>query len=295
MHGSDGRRRPAQGRQWNGLQGTSDHQRVRHVPTGNEGWIGDLVTTIEGEIIPRLMLAHSSGTAERPSVRSDMARLDDEDVVEFARLVMGQDFSLARSYIDMARARGVGLETIFLDLMAPTARLLGELWKTDDCDFTDVTIGLSRLQQLLRELGPAFQGSLADCSDGRRVLLAPAPGEQHTFGLFMTEEFFRRSGWQVVSEMNASPEALSDIVRREWFSVVGFSLSGQRWLSELAAAIEIVRQNSRNQSIGIMVGGQLFLEQPELIALVGADVSATDARQAVLHAERMLGAVSMRC
>ncbi|WP_224405109.1 B12-binding domain-containing protein [Afifella sp. IM 167] len=293
--GSDGRRRPDEGRYWDGTANEPGQHRIRHVPTGGEGWVGHLVTTIEGEIIPRLMLAHGSGAAERPSARSDNARLDQEEVREFARLIIGPDFSLARAYVDMARARGLGLETIFLNLMAPTARLLGELWKADDCDFTDVTIGLARLQQLLREFAPAFQGALADCSDGRRVLLAPAPGEQHTFGLFMTEEFFRRSGWQVLSEMDCSPGRIGEIVRSEWFSIVGFSLSGERFLSELAVAIDLVRQNSKNQSIGIMVGGQLFLDQPELVTLVGADVSASDARQAVLHAERMLGAVSMRC
>ena len=32
-----------------------------------------------------------------------------------------------------------------------SARVLGELWEDDRCDFTDVTVGVGRLQQLLRE------------------------------------------------------------------------------------------------------------------------------------------------
>ena len=34
--------------------------------------------------------------------------------------------------------------------------------------------------------------------DGRRILLTAVPGEQHSFGLYMVAEFFRRAGWDVV-------------------------------------------------------------------------------------------------
>ena len=31
--------------------------------------------------------------------------------------------------------------------------------------------------------------------NGRTALIAPTPGEEHTFGLFMVIEFLRRAGW----------------------------------------------------------------------------------------------------
>ncbi|WP_084174846.1 cobalamin B12-binding domain-containing protein [Afifella pfennigii] len=291
---AEGRRRWNREQRWNEPHDPRSDAEKAHSVSGSEAWLGSLVTTIEGEIIPRLLLAHGASAVEGRKADPHQGRLGSHEIADFARLVIGPDFSLVRAHIDMMRARGITLETIFIDLMAPTARLLGDLWKADECDFTDVTIGLSRLQQLLREFGPAFQSAFSDCTSGRRALLVPAPGEQHTFGLFITEEFFRRSGWQVMSALDLSSQEIADTVRTEWFSIVGFSLSGERWLNELAVTIEAVRQKSRNQSIGIMVGGQLFFDRPELVALVGADVAASDARQAVLHAERMLGAVSMR-
>ena len=57
--------------------------------------------------------------------------------------------------------RGASVETLYLDLLAPTARHLGDLWDADVCDFTEVTVGLGRLQQVLHELSPAFQSEIA--------------------------------------------------------------------------------------------------------------------------------------
>ena len=50
-----------------------------------------------------------------------------------------------------------------------------------------------------------------------------------------------------------------------------------------------VRQLLLNlNSIGILVGGPMFIERPDLVGLVGADATAADGRQATLQAETML-------
>jgi methanogenic corrinoid protein MtbC1 len=43
-----------------------------------------------------------------------------------------------------------------------------------------------------------------------------------------------------------------------------------------------------------MVGGKVFLEHPELAALVGADATAYDARQACAQAESLLALLTAR-
>jgi hypothetical protein len=48
-----------------------------------------------------------------------------------------------------------------------------------------------------------------------------------------------------------------------------------------------MRRASRNPALGVLVGGRVFVERPELVALVGADATASDARQAALQAESL--------
>jgi methanogenic corrinoid protein MtbC1 len=44
--------------------------------------------------------------------------------------------------------------------------------------------------------------------------------------------------------------------------------------------------------VRIMVGGHLFAGNPDWVALVGADATATDGRDAILQAERLLELMS---
>jgi methanogenic corrinoid protein MtbC1 len=69
------------------------------------------------------------------------------------------------------------------------------------------------------------------------------------------------------------------------FDLFGMSASSDERLDQIAPMIMSVRKASRNRDITVMVGGRLFVERPELVAKVGADAMAADARQAVLGAE----------
>lgn len=248
-----------------------------------------LSRAIEHEIIPRLMLAHPmAGECLLPAA-SGVPRVSQEDVRAFAQLVLAPDENVAHACIEAMRTSGISVETIYTDLLAPVARHLGELWEDDLCDFTEVTIGLGRLQQVLRELSPAFSQSNVSTS-GNRVLLLPGPGEQHTFGLVMVAEFFRRAGWDVGGgpwEAGADPVVM---VQREWFDVVGFSLGNVAQLDDLAACIDRVRRAALNKSVCVIVGGPLFLANPEYVTYVNADAASTNGAQAPELAARLVSA-----
>lgn len=248
-----------------------------------------LAKAIEHEIIPRLMLAHRSpgDCLSLPELAQGSQKVSDSDVEAFARLVLSDDENLAQACIDAMRLKGIPIETIYLELLAPVARHLGHLWEQDLCDFTEVTIGLGRLHQVLRELSPGFHQPLGHAGTGRRILLLPGPGEQHTFGLVMVSEFFRHAGWDVAGgpwEAGADPVTM---VRREWFDVVGFSLGSELYLDELAQCIRLVRKAAVNPRIGIMVGGPIFTLHPEYVSRVGADGAASDGRRAPDIAEQL--------
>ena len=248
-----------------------------------------LSRAIEHEIIPRLMLAHQTPDACISLLQSSTPQVSTEDVRAFAKLVLAPDENVAHACIEAMRVRGISVETIYLDLLAPVARYLGELWEQDLCDFTEVTVGLGRLQQVLRELSPAF-GHSNDLASGRSVLLLPGPGEQHTFGLVMVAEFFRRAGWDVGGgpwEAGADPVLM---VKREWFDVVGFSLGNEGHVDELAACIKSVKAAALNPAMCVIVGGPIFMQRPEFVAYVGADAAATDGAQAPEIAAKLVAA-----
>jgi methanogenic corrinoid protein MtbC1 len=247
-----------------------------------------LAKTIESELIPRLLLQHRSDAnkLKMPSEATDV--VGSADIERFARLVMEHDVEVATAQVAAIFASGVSLETIFLDLLTPTARLLGKMWEDDDCNFMETTIGLFRLNQLLREISRTFEIKPDYVDEAPSILLAASPGEQHTFGILMVEEFFRRAGWDVVTRSEASVSELTSLVETTRFDAVGFSLSCDMYEPELIKVIQTIRRTSSNPNLLVLVGGRWFVEHPERVSLVGADASAVDARQAIVQTRTML-------
>jgi len=248
-----------------------------------------LAKAVEYEIIPRLMLAHRvpHECATHPVTCRSLVTA--EDVAVFAEIVLHEEDAVVRDCIITLRDRGVPVESIFLDLLAPVARHLGEMWERDLCTFSEVTIGLGRLQKVLRENSAAFEQfePAKRREGGRRILLMPCPGEQHTFGLSLVAEFFHRAGWDVITSFLAS-EAATTMVARDWYDVIGFSLGRAEGVARLSETMGKVRTTSRNPAISIIAGGPLFLLHPELAEAVPADAILTDGPSAPTVAEKLV-------
>ena len=261
---------------WRGADASTPPQTLAE----SDHTVAVLAQAIEHEIIPRLMLAH------RMPIECDVppavatVEVSEQEVASFGQLILANQEKQAVEFITRMRAAGAPVEVIYLDLLAPAARYLGELWENDLCDFTDVTIGLGGLQKMLRDLNAEVEQSRHPTPNGLRILLVPTPGEQHTFGLAMVAELFRKQGWEVVGgpyDLGDSPQAM---VAQRAFDVVGFSLATSINLPNLTAAIAAVRQASKNKAVCIMVGGPLFALHPEYVSVLGADLVTSDAHQA---------------
>ncbi len=180
------------------------------VPPRRERSAADLARMIESEIIPRLMLAHGpdAGSQAPPGGAVGPRTLE-----SFARMTLSSEAHALSAYVETLIQGGLSLEEVYVDLMIPTARRLGDDWNEDVISFTDVTIGLSRLQQVVRTLGHSIPARDAD-EDAPSAYFVPAPNEQHAFGLFILEDYFRRAGWRTWLDTAATREDTARTVRR---------------------------------------------------------------------------------
>jgi methanogenic corrinoid protein MtbC1 len=253
-----------------------------------------LVKTIETQIIPRLLEAHKAEPAAPMPAQDGCAKPSRKQIEAFAKLVLAHDEGPVHVCVGEWRRKGLSVESLYLCLLSPTAQHLGDLWCDDQVDFTEVTVGVGRLQHLLRELSAEFGTEVEFPMHARRALLVPSPGEQHTFGLSMVAEFFRRAGWEVAGGVGGSRTDAVNSVQNEWFDIVGFSVGSDVRLDWLTTGIASIRQLSRNKDIAVMVGGPLISAQPELAGQVGADGTASDGKHAPGTAETLI-ALRLRC
>ena len=246
-----------------------------------------LLRVLELEIIPRLMLIHG-----RPASAAELAGLvldlTADHVETLVQLAVEAEAGVVSSYVQALIDAGAPMEKVFLDLLAPAARRLGESWNEDRYDFSQVTIGLWRLQQVLHEQGRRFATVPLANADCRIGLLAAVPGSQHTFGVAMAAEFFARAGWDVSFEPKASWQDLRSILSERWVDMIGLSVSTEDSIPLAAAAIKQLRQASFNPRALIMVGGPIAQGRPDLAERCGADILATCAQAAVDEANLWL-------
>lgn len=300
----------------------SDHDRIKNGAArarqegASEGASVDgLIHTIEGEIIPRLLLAHQGALQDGPvplargdvvwsgaeadavldGGRSDHDRpegvplhVTPSDVTAFAELLITFEPSVAKRFIDAQVGRGHAVPDLLLDLCAPAAKTLGDMWLNDVCSFCDVTIGLSSLEQIILHCaGPAGSVEHQPARD-RSVLLAPMPGNQHVFGMLIVKELFRRSGWTVRSPAATTEESLLAAVRQTRFSVLGLSLGSVKDLQSCQSLVKACRKESLNPKLLIMVGGHGIQEANMSTRMLDVDLIARDGREGLEQMERMV-------
>jgi len=255
-------------------------ERVRRRSTASSPDQSDTVNTIiESEIIPRLLMAHSGAKGQSSARR--LRTISPDDASRFALLPLRLEAASLLEEVNGFIAQGASVETICLDLLAPAARKLGEMWERDECDFLDVTMGLWRLQEVMREIAarsPAEHGGLRM---PRSALFSPMPGDHHNFGTLMIEEVFARGGWQSEALVKPERRELLDRLARQPFDLVGLTLGRDCPSAALGSLIKAMRNVSANPHIIVLVGGRMINAHPEMTSEVGADGTGADALAAL--------------
>ena len=250
-----------------------------------------VASLIERQVIPRLLVVHRHDAV--PAANPDRSiTITEAETEAFAPLALEAGADVLLEHVEGFVRRGVPVETILVDLLAPAARALGVFWEDDRCDFVDVTMGLWRLQEVVREVS-ARMPSVRDAR-GNAALFATVPGEQHSFGTVIVDEVFRRGGWATTLLADATTSELLDELSGRMYDVVGLTVSCDDNIGRLGSLILAIRSVSRNPRICVMLGGRVFAADPLICERVGADGTAPDAPGALCVAERLVSTQGVR-
>lgn len=201
-----------------------------------------------------------------------------------------QGLDAARQVVFSWQRQGQSLEDIYLQGITPCARLLGEWWCADRLDFALTTIASSHLQQLLHDFSSEFLQESPQKSTPWNLLLMTEPGAQHSLGLLMLSEFFKRAGWSVTVGVPQDQAEFKRLFQSEWFDAVGVSISSDRQLDVLASLLPSLRQGADNEQLRLFVGGPMALLAPDLLKGLAADVLREDAPATVAWLEQRMSA-----
>ena len=252
-----------------------------------------LAKVIERDVLPQLFHSH---TTEKTKVISQVApEIDRAQCQALVDLVLSDEpVSKLIDQIQDLVARGSSLYAIYLNLLAPVARRLGELWEEDNITFIDITIAVSRLHLVIRNISRSNIEHNIASSDASSIYLVPAPGEQHTFGLLMVEEFFYLAGWHVLSNHNATEAIILKTLAEQHLDMIGFSVNSSDHVPPLLDLLTKVDKISVTPGIVVLLGGGLFLAQPDFVDKFKGVTVVRDGVNAVEIAEALLSDLPRR-
>lgn len=226
-------------------------------------------------------LAESEGTDRRRPI-------DTHDVIAFTQLTLNSEAATLLDFVDNCLATGNSIDAIYMELLAPSARRLGEFWEQDSKDFVDVTMALWRIQETMRELSLRVPASPREGHGQRSALFSTLPGEHHTFGTTMVGECFERSGWDTDVLVAPDGSELRQRVANNFYDLVGLTVSCDCPSDRLSSLVATIKSISKNTKTRVMLGGKHINEHPELIDQCNADGTATDAQSALSVADELV-------
>lgn len=273
-----------------------DDPRMAHFPADS---VADMVTPAmhaqDGGDGFRDTSGTQSNDNQRPGAGSrgfaSMAPLFDEAAIRaFADEVLAHEVNTLADIIIGHLDREVAPETLFIQLIAPTARELGEKWNRDECDFVDVTMGLWRLQLLLRTIAVWAPPPDGWALRTHRALFTTMPRDQHSLGTLMIGECFQRAGWDVETLIEPEQSEILLALGSSSFDVVGLTVTTDFYIAQVPKLLTAMRSVSCNPKLAIMIGGPAIGYDPELARKLGADGTAADAADALALADELVSA-----
>ena len=192
-----------------------------------------------------------------------------------------ESMEATRKTLTRWRRQGQSLADIYLYGISESAKLVGELWTSDDLDFINITIAFSHLHQVMHEFSPEFLSEGNSESNGFSLLIMTEPGSQHGLGVFMLSEFFRQAGWRV---MLVTPQDIADFKRvflSDWFDAVVVSMSTERHINKVSQAVSELRKATVNPKLKIFVGGPMAAISPAMLNWAGTTLIHANALQSV--------------
>lgn len=230
---------------------------------------GEIAKIVAQEVIPRLVARAG------PHVSGDRSA----DARRLADLALGRDPAALGGAVEELRRGGADVETVLNAVIAPAARLLGDMWACDTANFSEVAIAGARLCQVARHLGVEAERAAPDAAP--RALIAWPAAERHNLGALIVAQSFRAAGWRVGVAPGAGANDIAARLSAEHVDLLGLSVTSERGLGEIATAISRARAASRNPRLHVALGGPAFSRDPGRARALGADFAAANARDAL--------------
>ncbi|MEL6685395.1 MAG: cobalamin B12-binding domain-containing protein, partial [Pseudomonadota bacterium] len=170
---------------------------------------------------------------------------------------LNPDPKTSRDAIQAALAAGASPEDLADIYIPAVARDMGDRWCSDQLSFASVTIGVSRLQAMMRELGPNWASDNTAPAGAPSILVIVLQDVYHTLGAIVLTSQLRRKGFSVKLLLGGRAEDIAARLMRTKYSSVFISSSRGETLESLRHIIDVIK-TSTDTPPPVVVGGTIL-------------------------------------
>lgn len=212
--------------------------------------------------------SRSAATAALAVVQDVTRHLDWAVLDRLLKAALDPDQGTCRSVMKDLLSGGMRPEDIADFYIPKLARQLGDQWCADTLGFVAVTIGVSRLQMMLRELAP----SRLDGPGFASIMLIVPQGDDHTLGAVVLAGQLRRKGFSVCLLLGPHTDEVAARIQQTQFQSVFISASQREELETLRGIVEAAK-TATLQTPPIVIGGTILDVETAMnvTTLTGAD------------------------
>jgi MerR family transcriptional regulator, light-induced transcriptional regulator len=229
---------------------------------------------MDGPAVPRLL-----------SVTTD--ECVDETRAAYLAALLVADARSAEAVLEAALTAGLGVDAVYLEVLAPAMYEVGVLWERARITVAGEHLATAITQGVLASLAARLPRR-AIAAERPVAVVGCGPGDFHSLGVRMVADFLQAAGWRVFELGAATPAAaFASVAAERGARVVAVSSSRA---DQLDGVREVRRALADLAAPPLLaVGGNAYEGYPERASAVGADLYAADPRELL----RRLDAISL--
>lgn len=212
--------------------------------------------------------------------RRSSAPLRGELVISLADGILNRDDMQLEAALRVFRRACITPAAMAEIYVPAAARRLGSDWERDLLGFADVTIGVARLQSLVRAIGTRWGGDAKPIAAQHTILMIVPEQHDHTLGAVVATGQLRRMGLSVCLRLGPNRREVVNLLRTRDFGGAMISIGNADRLDVARRLVETIRAFGP-RGMPVIAGGAIPFEREELTRLTRVDFVTNDLDLAV--------------
>ncbi|WP_448206994.1 cobalamin B12-binding domain-containing protein [Azospirillum sp. sgz302134] len=185
--------------------------------------------------------------------------------------------------------QGLGLQSIYEDILGPAQREIGRLWELNRITTAEEHRCTAITQLAVAQLYPRIVAMRKQRRNDRTLVAASVGGDLHELGLRMVCDLFGAAGWETTYLGASVPmSGVITMIAQTRPDLLLLSVSMAMHLRSARDILRAVRADPDTRDLPVLIGGRAFAADPAILSRLEANAYADTPHRALDLANAML-------